>query len=188
MHTHGLLSLPFSKDRATSTYDLENPGDHIHQAAGERAEDLGVDLLPFDVSSQAQLDTALAAMRNCSAALIDAHGSQGDLCLGSSATRIAPIDLALRISALELLVVGACWQEFEKWEKAAPPGCLVISYTGKLLAGASHGLILHTADLRDLQGIPEGPSGAKVMADWVQSKSHHASNRATEWFVFRAAS
>lgn len=64
MRTHGLLSLPFSKDRETSTYDLGTRGDHIH-AASQRANNLDDDLLPFGISSQAQFDTALTAVRNC---------------------------------------------------------------------------------------------------------------------------
>ena len=171
MYTHGLLSLPFSKDRESSTYDLESPDDHIHCAAQVRAKKLETELAAFDISSYGQLTGALSAIDKCSVLLIDAHGS---------------IDLGLRASALDVVVVGACWQQPARWEHAAPPGCLVIGYKEKLLAGASHGLITHTADLGDLQNIPEGDEGAKIVADWVQAKSHHASKRADKWFVARA--
>lgn len=186
MYTHGLLSLPFSKDRESSTYDLESPDDHIHCAAQVRAKKLETELAAFDISSYGQLTGALSAIDKCSVLLIDAHGSQGNLCLGSPSTHLAPIDLGLRASALDVVVVGACWQQPARWEHAAPPGCLVIGYKEKLLAGASHGLITHTADLGDLQNIPEGDEGAKIVADWVQAKSHHASKRADKWFVARA--
>nr|WP_023164792.1 hypothetical protein [Brevibacterium sp. Ap13]AGY35355.1 hypothetical protein AP13_p00460 [Brevibacterium sp. Ap13] len=186
MCTHGLLSLPFSEDRESSTYDLEAPGNHIHCAAQQHAKRLGTELASFDIDSLDQLAPALSAIKKCSAALIDAHGSRGSLCLGSTETLLDPIDLGLRESALEILVVGSCWQEAGRWEHAAPPGCLIISYTGKLLAGASHGLITHVADLDDLRGISAGREGAGAMADWVQARSHHASKRADKWFVARA--
>ncbi|MCT1549653.1 hypothetical protein [Brevibacterium casei] len=186
MCTHGLLSLPFNKDRESSTYDLEAPGDHIHCAAQQRAKKLGTKLASFDIDSPERLAPALSAIEKCSVVLVDAHGSRGSLCLGSPETLLDPIDLGLRESALEILVVGSCRQESDRWNRAAPLGCLIIGYTGKLLAGASHGLITHAADLGDLQDIPENHEGAEAMADWVQARSHPASKRAAEWFVARA--
>src|SRR5699024_4977945 len=149
--SYAVLSLPNEHDLASNPYYLEDHSAYLERKAdkyaAKRGLNRGTDYGIYLAKSAGELSKHLNMVRQCKLVYLDAHGSRQEDRDGHVGSKIDipgskrgdyyrrdvwPIELDLRESAVELLVVGSCYQEADSWTQAVPPGCVVIGYSKRL--------------------------------------------------------
>lgn len=204
--TYAVLSMP-TVENLQSKYYKDGHGSNLYNKADAYAQRSGLtwgkDYKLWQPMTETEFKDAHADVLRRTVLYIDAHGQTVDESVGStvqvpaSATDthersyVHPEQLGLRESHLELLIAGVCDQRPRSWQKAVPPGCIVIGYSNELWDTYYRHLYERFVDLAQLLKDNRAPSSdemklwLKHIVGWFKAILHPNAHppESSDWFI-----
>lgn len=207
--SYAVLSLPYVENLESKFYTPDSPSNmsvraetHARASGFDRGDDFEI-WQPMDTAEYIE---ALDDIRQRTVVYIDAHGDQTSNTSDGVGSKInvpastndreirewvSPVQLGLRDSSVELVILGACFQLPESWEYAVPPGCKIIGYSQELWHTHYPHIYERFIDLPELLKDGRAPepheqdAWLEHITDWLDQYIHGNANptESSDWFI-----